>query len=164
MGIVEEENKDYDQSELSDLRLALDYPEENEFIEQEAIVPTTAVTDTETPTIPPIPEVVVEEETSRAPVIINFTQKPILRKVTFQIIDTDQGTEEIPAEPTIDPVEAVIPEEISGDPAFQEIAVDSQDVDVRKRGFSAYDPRQSRVYAHKYNDAQSNWYYFRRGN
>ena len=30
-----------------------------------------------------------------------------------------------------------------------------------KRGFRAYDPRQSRVYAHKYSDEYSNWYFFR---
>ena len=30
-----------------------------------------------------------------------------------------------------------------------------------KRGFRAYDPRHSRVYAHKYSDEYSNWYFFR---
>ena len=46
---------------------------------------------------------------------------------------------------------------------MQEIAKDAVANEQQKRGFRAYDPRQSQVYAHKYNDANSNWYYFRRG-
>ena len=47
--------------------------------------------------------------------------------------------------------------------SLQEIIKEALPVDQAKRAFKAYDPRQGQIYAHKYNDANSNWYYFRRG-
>ena len=105
-----------------------------------------------------------------------------MRKVFFEIVDSSAAKEaENESEPTAAPTLAAIPEAISTDPVFQvpfppttqfsfhqpasimqEIAKDAEEERL-KRGFSAYDPRQSQVYAHKYNDANSNWYYFRRG-
>ena len=52
---------------------------------------------------------------------------------------------------------------IGSDPVFQEIVKNSEDSENVKRGFNAYDPCHSQVYAHKYNDKYSNWYYFRKG-
>merc|ERR1719507_1738790 len=88
------------------------------------------------------------------------TEAPVVRKVFFEIVDSSVEKE---AETTAAPTVAAIPEAISTDPVFQEIAQDLVANDQQKRGFRAYDPRQSQVYAHKYNDANSNWYYFRRG-
>jgi len=56
-----------------------------------------------------------------------------------------------------------IPAVIETDPAFQELVSSADESDIIKRGYNAYDPRHSRVYAHKYNDNYSNWYYFRKG-
>jgi len=56
-----------------------------------------------------------------------------------------------------------IPTVIETDPAFQELVSSADESDIIKRGYNAYDPRHSRVYAHKYNDNYSNWYYFRKG-
>ena len=116
-----------------------------------------------------------------------------MRKVFFEIVDSSSSVEkeaETTAAPTVpaipeaistDPVFQVIflarffwtislarltcvsllfPPTLS---LVQEIAKDAAANDQQKRGFRAYDPRQSQVYAHKYNDANSNWYYFRRG-
>ena len=108
--------------------------------------------------------------------ILFVFQAPVVRKVFFEIVD---GSVEKEAETTVAPTVAAIPEAISTDPVFQvplfcfcpptlslplqEIAKDAVANDQQKRGFRAYDPRSSQVYAHKYNDANSNWYYFRRG-
>jgi len=88
------------------------------------------------------------------------TEAPVVRKVFFEIVDDSVEKE---PETTAAPTVAAIPEAISTDPVFQEIAKDAVANEQQKRGFRAYDPRQSQVYAHKYNDANSNWYYFRRG-
>merc|ERR1711936_1489264 len=66
------------------------------------------------------------------------------------------------AQTTLSEFEAV-PEIIASDPVFKEIVTDIQEKEQSKRGFTAYDPRKSRVYAHKYSDEFSNWYFFRRG-
>ena len=115
--------------------------------------------------------------------IVFALQAPVVRKVFFEIVDGSAAKEaENESETTAAPTVAAIPEAISTDPVFQvpfpplqlffsfhqpaslmqEIAKDAEEERL-KRGFSAYDPRQSQVYAHKYNDANSNWYYFRRG-
>lgn len=92
------------------------------------------------------------------------TEAPVVRKVFFEIIDGSAAkAAENESEATAAPTVAAIPEAISTDPVFQEIARDAVANEQQKRGFRAYDPRQSQVYAHKYNDANSNWYYFRRG-
>lgn len=57
-----------------------------------------------------------------------------------------------------------VPPTIASDPVFKEIVSNGEeDKEQVKRGFSNYDPRHNRVYAHKYSDNFSNWYYFRRG-
>merc|ERR1712106_338781 len=92
------------------------------------------------------------------------TEAPLVRKVFFEIVDGSLAAKEAENESQASaaPTVAAIPEAISTDPVFQEIAKDAEEERL-KRGFRAYDPRQSQVYAHKYNDANSNWYYFRRG-
>merc|ERR1711936_1354744 len=67
-------------------------------------------------------------------------------------------------ETTLNEFEAV-PPIIASDPVFREIVKneEAEEKEQVKRGFRAYDPRQSRVYAHKYSDEYSNWYFFRRG-
>ena len=84
---------------------------------------------------------------------------------TFRVIETttDSGDEE--ASPINNPVANIgeLPPVIGSDPVFQEIVKNSEDSENVKRGFNAYDPRHSQVYAHKYNDKYSNWYYFRKG-
>ena len=57
-----------------------------------------------------------------------------------------------------------VPPTIASDPVFKEIVSNGEEEKEQvKRGFSNYDPRQNRIYAHKYSDNYSNWYYFRRG-
>merc|ERR1711936_1467884 len=65
-------------------------------------------------------------------------------------------------ETTLNEFEAV-PPIIASDPVFREIVKneEAEEKEQVKRGFRAYDPRQSRVYAHKYSDEYSNWYFFR---
>merc|ERR1712226_622050 len=64
---------------------------------------------------------------------------------------------------TIKELEAV-PPTIASDPVFKEIVSNGEEEKEQvKRGFSNYDPRHNRIYAHKYSDNYSNWYYFRRG-
>ena len=105
-----------------------------------------------------------------------------LRQITFKILDdeedtdneepvisfvvadqSDQASDTFSTVPTLDDV----PPTISSDPVFQELvsggSLNSEDSEKFKRGFSAYDPRHQAVYAHKYRDNFSNWYYFRRG-
>merc|ERR1711936_1102444 len=67
-------------------------------------------------------------------------------------------------ETTLNEFEAV-PPIIASDPVFREIVKneEAEEKEQVKRGFRAYDPRHSRVYAHKYSDEYSNWYFFRRG-
>merc|ERR1711936_1042609 len=67
-------------------------------------------------------------------------------------------------ETTLNEFEAV-PPIIASDPVFREVVKneEAEEKEQVKRGFRAYDPRQSRVYAHKYSDEYSNWYFFRRG-
>ena len=82
---------------------------------------------------------------------------------SFRVVDdTLQDTfESVTAAASLDDV----PPTISSDPVFQEIiqSVGSEDTEKSKRGFRAYDPRHSAIYAHKYQDANSQWYYFRKG-
>jgi len=54
-----------------------------------------------------------------------------------------------------------VPPTIAADPVFKEIV--SEDKEQLKRGFGNYAARHNRIYAHKYSDNYSNWYYFRRG-
>jgi len=65
-------------------------------------------------------------------------------------------------ETTLNEFEAV-PPIIASDPVFREIVKneEAEEKEQVKRGFRAYDPRHSRVYAHKYSDEYSNWYFFR---
>merc|ERR1712048_162137 len=65
---------------------------------------------------------------------------------------------------TIKELEAV-PPTIASDPVFKEIVSNGEEGEKEqvKRGFANYDPRHNRIYAHKYSDNYSNWYYFRRG-
>jgi hypothetical protein len=81
---------------------------------------------------------------------------------TFKIVETttDANIEEIPL---INTNIGEIPAAIGSDPVFQEIVKTSEDSENVKRGYNAYDPRHRQVYAHKYNDKYSNWYYFRKG-
>merc|ERR1711874_79163 len=81
---------------------------------------------------------------------------------TFKIVETttDANIEEIPLTNTNI---GEIPATIGSDPVFQEIVKTSEDNENVKRGYNAYDPRHRQVYAHKYNDKYSNWYYFRKG-
>merc|ERR1712066_632368 len=103
----------------------------------------------------------VEEEIKTTAAAALATEAPVVRKVFFEIVDSSAGEEA--ENPNVAPTLAAIPEAISADPVFQEITRDATANEQQKRGFRAYDPRQSQVYAHKYNDANSNWYYFRRG-
>merc|ERR1712066_27770 len=103
----------------------------------------------------------VEEEIKTTAAAALATEAPVVRKVFFEIVDSSAGEEA--ENPNVAPALAAIPEAISADPVFQEITRDATANEQQKRGFRAYDPRQSQVYAHKYNDANSNWYYFRRG-
>jgi len=105
--------------------------------------------------------------------------KNIQPEVTFRIVDgsdadessidtfriQDSSTEPIEEEISVDTSASIdgVPPAIGADPVFQEIVKTSEDSENVKRGFNAYDPRHSRVYAHKYNDKYSNWYYFRKG-
>ena len=73
------------------------------------------------------------------------------------------GSEEEEEEDGVNPTIPAIPEAIVTDPVFQEIVSEAVEKEEQKRGFSHYDPRHSQVYAHKFNGANSNWYYFRRG-
>ena len=105
------------------------------------------------------------------------------RQITFKIIDDDELLEE-QEEDENDPVVSFtvvdetqpdtfvsassglddVPPTISSDPVFQEIVQSgaTQDSEKSKRS-RAYDPRHNAIYAHKYRDNYSNWYYFRRG-
>jgi len=107
-----------------------------------------------------------------------------LRQITFKILD-DEEEDSIDPEITftlIDPTEQPdqivvdtfstatnledVPPTISADPVFQEIvsgATSDSEESAKFKRFSAYDPRHQAVYAHKYRDNYSNWYYFRRG-
>ena len=78
----------------------------------------------------------------------------------FKVLE-NEGTTPTPL--TTGELGDAIPATISTDPVFQEIAQAAEAVDQRKRGYNHYDPRHSRVYAHKYKDQYSNWYYFRSG-
>jgi len=85
---------------------------------------------------------------------------------TFRVLETTTAPEDIPtagisAGVGTNPGE--IPPVIGSDPVFQEIVNTAEASDQVKRGYNAYDPRHSQVYAHKYNDKYSNWYYFRKG-
>merc|ERR1712203_836402 len=101
----------------------------------------------------------VEEEIKTTAAAALATEAPVVRKVFFEIVDSSAG--EKAENPKVAPTLAAIPEAISADPVFQEITRDATANEQQKRGFRAYDPRQSQVYAHKYNDANRNWYYFR---
>jgi len=127
-----------------------------------------------------IPE--IEEQTIES--IITTTKAPILRKATFQLqeqegdisfqaVEAEAGASDtfLP-QPTqqsdtfveeVGVTEVLIPEPLVNDPAFQEIAKEGVVLDQKKRAsLAAYDPRQGRVYGHKYNDNNSNWYYYSR--
>jgi len=82
---------------------------------------------------------------------------------TFRILETT--TAAVFDEVSIDEIKVSgdIPEVIQSDPVFQEIVKTAEEDDKIKRGYNQYDPRHSQVYAHKYNDKYSNWYYFRKG-
>ena len=82
---------------------------------------------------------------------------------SFRILETT--TAAVFDEVSIDEIKASgdIPEVIQSDPVFQEIVKTAEEDDKIKRGYNQYDPRHSQVYAHKYNDKYSNWYYFRKG-
>jgi len=81
---------------------------------------------------------------------------------TFEIVETttNSDTEQVDL---INTNIGEVPAAIGSDPVFQEIVKTSEDTENVKRGYNAYDPRHSQVYAHKYNDKYSNWYYFRKG-
>jgi len=81
---------------------------------------------------------------------------------TFEIVETttSSDTEQVDL---INTNIGEVPAAIGSDPVFQEIVKTSEDTENVKRGYNAYDPRHSQVYAHKYNDKYSNWYYFRKG-
>merc|ERR1711890_112426 len=96
----------------------------------------------------------VEEEIKTTAAAALPTEAPVVRKVFFEIVDSSAGEEA--ENPNVAPTLAAIPEAISADPVFQEITRDATANEQQKRGFRAYDPRQSQVYAHKYNDANSN--------
>ena len=103
-----------------------------------------------------------------------------LRQITFTIQD-DREEEDDTAPETIDLSEQfvevdtlpptssapLVPVSLDSDPLFQEIVngadADADDTEKSKRGFVSYDPRHQAVYAHKYRDHFSNWYYYRRG-
>ena len=104
--------------------------------------------------------------------------KNVNPEVTFRIVDaaeTDENTfdtfriTETTSAPIIEEASPIttnigeIPSVIGSDPVFQEIVKSAEDSENVKRGFNQYDPRHSQVYAHKYNDKYSNWYYFRKG-
>jgi len=105
-----------------------------------------------------IPEVVREEfeaetATDIIPESFDTTTAPSLPQTTL----TDFSSSDL--------VVPSVPPTIASDPVFREIiSTDTkEEKDQVKRGFAQYDPRHSRVYAHKYRDEYSNWYYFRRG-
>jgi len=81
---------------------------------------------------------------------------------TFEIVETttNSDTEQVDL---VNTNIGEVPAAIGSDPVFQEIVKTSEDTENVKRGYNAYDPRHSQVYAHKYNDKYSNWYYFRKG-
>jgi len=84
---------------------------------------------------------------------------------TFRVLETTTDSVDEEASPSNTPVVNIgeLPLAIGSDPVFQEIVKTSEDSENVKRGYNAYDPRHSQVYAHKYNDKYSNWYYFRKG-
>ena len=92
----------------------------------------------------------VEEEDDTVPETIDLTEQLVE-------VETLQTTSSTP----------VVPASINADPLFQEIVngadADPVDTEKSKRGFVSYNPRHQAVYAHKYRDNFSNWYYFRRG-
>ena len=106
-----------------------------------------------------------------------------LRRITFQILEQDETKdfpdsvpeitfEEVDAsEPSGDSFSVIteteeaitdIPPTISSDPVFQEILSAGAESEKSKRK-SRYDSRNRGVYAHRYNDNFSNWYYYRSG-
>jgi len=104
--------------------------------------------------------------------------KNVNPEVTFRIVDAAEANEntfdtfritETTSAPIIEEASPIttnfgeIPSVIGSDPVFQEIINSAEDSENVKRGFNQYDPRHSQVYAHKYNDKYSNWYYFRKG-
>jgi len=81
---------------------------------------------------------------------------------TFEIVETTTNSDSEQVD-LINTSIGEVPAAIGSDPVFQEIVKTSEDTENVKRGYNAYDPRHSQVYAHKYNDKYSNWYYFRKG-
>merc|ERR1719477_195465 len=81
---------------------------------------------------------------------------------TFEIVETTTNSDSEQVD-LINTSIGEVPAAIGSDPVFQEIVNTSEDTENVKRGYNAYDPRHSQVYAHKYNDKYSNWYYFRKG-
>ena len=101
-----------------------------------------------------------------------------LRRITFQILENDETKDYPDSDQEVDAFQlspdsfsAVteaeeastdIPPTISSDPVFQEIVSAGSGAEKSKRK-SRYDPRERGVYAHRYNDSFSNWYYYRSG-
>ena len=87
------------------------------------------------------------------------------QEVTFEVVDQTQGAQQLPDSFVAVAAEAAdteeVPPTISADPVFQEIV--GEDTEKAKRGYSQYDPRRTAIYAHKYRDSTSNWYYYRKG-
>ena len=89
------------------------------------------------------------------------------QEVTFEVVDQTQGAQQLPdsfvaVAAAAEAAEAEeVPPTISADPVFQEIV--GEDTEKAKRGYSQYDPRRTAIYAHKYRDSTSNWYYYRKG-
>jgi hypothetical protein len=81
------------------------------------------------------------------------------------VLETTTDSVDEEASPINTPITNIgeLPTVIGSDPVFQEIGKTSEESENVKRGFNAYDPRHSQVYARKYNDKYSNWYYFRKG-
>jgi len=130
-----------------------------------------------------LPETSTEVQDQTVEPITTTTKAPILRKATFQLqeqkVDNSfEPVDDITSLDTFQPqptqqsetleddagvTEVLIPEPLVNDPAFQEIAKEGEILDQKKRAFlSTYDPRQGRLYGHKYNDNTSNWYYYSR--
>lgn len=99
------------------------------------------------------------QSTNAAPNTFNAVQQ---LPTTTIAATAEEGSGTTVASPVVISVEAV-PPTIGADPVFQEIINTAVEADVAKRGsLSGYNP-SSQIYAHKYKDKYSNWYYYRRG-